>query len=204
MKKDIVPGSNDYTRTLDTRIAWADQGITAPDKVQYKLHKTPIKPVIEKPIKAVEEPEPIQSTTDLINVEPMSVCGRMSPIPHEEDVRVMNKYALECASRNSGKPEHTTLLLLEGTKTYGRTGNNLIEFLHALQYAKDKNIVVGIMQGSWALHAITQMWMAIQDNEGNSRHSSERVKAVLEWIESFEKAFCLKVVQTCHPINLIS
>ena len=132
---------------------------------------------------------------DQINVEPMSVCGRMSPIPHEEDVRVMNKYVLECASRNSGKPEDTTLLLLEGTKTYGRTGNNLIEFLHALQYAKDNNIVVGIMQGSWALHAITQMWMAIQDDEGNSRHSSERVKAVLEWIALFEKAFCLKVVQ---------
>jgi len=202
MNKDIVPGSNDYTRTLDTRIAWADQGITAPDKVQYKLHKTPIKPI------EVAEPDPIHDTADQnnvepikhdikdqINVEPMSVCGRMSPIPHEEDVRVMNKYALECASRNRGKPKDTSLLLLEGSKTYGRTGNNLIEFLHALQYAKDKNVVVGIMQGSWALHAITQMWMAIQDNEGNSRHSSDRVKAVLEWIESFEKAFCLNVVQ---------
>ena len=189
MNKNVVPGSNDYTRTLDTRIAWADQGITAPDKVQYKLHKTLLKPI------EAAAPEPIQGAADQNNVEPMSVCGRMSPIPHEEDVRVMNKYALECASRNSGGPEDTTLLLLEGSKTYGRTGNNLIEFLHALQYAKDKNIVVGIMQGSWALHAITQMWMAIQDNEENSRHSSERVKAVLEWIASFEKAFCLKVVQ---------
>lgn len=45
-------------------------------------------------------------------------------------------------------PEETSLLILEGLQTFGRTGNNLIEILHALQYGFDKNVVVAIKHGT--------------------------------------------------------
>ena len=46
-------------------------------------------------------------------------------------------------------PEETKILLLEGMETYGRTGNNLIEILHSLQYGKDNGYVVAIRFWSW-------------------------------------------------------
>ena len=100
---------------------------------------------------AHQQPHLKASEINQTAMEPLSVCDRMAPIPHEEDMRITQKYNSECAM-NIGRPENTTLLLLEGIKTFGRTGNNLIEFLHALQYARDYGHVVGIMEGSWPLN----------------------------------------------------
>jgi len=36
--------------------------------------------------------------------------------------------------------------MLDNTRLFGRTGNNLIEFFHSLQHGRDKGIVVGMMQ----------------------------------------------------------
>lgn len=67
------------------------------------------------------------------------------------------------------------MLLLSGTQTFGRTGNNLIEFLHALQVARDKDLVLGMMHGSWAMQVLMGMFLAI-DGEG--------------WEKRWEEAFC--------------
>jgi hypothetical protein len=72
-------------------------------------------------------------------------------------------------------PTKESMLLLSGTNTFGRTGNNLIEFLHALQVARDKDLILGIMVGSWAMQVLMGMFMAIE-GEG--------------WEEKWEDAFC--------------
>ena len=46
------------------------------------------------------------------------------------------------------------VLLLMGIGTFGRTGNNLIELLHALQYARDHDIQLGIKYDSWVMRLI--------------------------------------------------
>jgi hypothetical protein len=71
-----------------------------------------------------------------------------------------------------------SMLLLEGVNTFGRTGNNLIEFLHALQFARDRDVTLGIMKGSWAMQVLTPMFMSIKDKE---------------WETKWEDAFCAKI-----------
>ncbi|KAL3808589.1 hypothetical protein ACHAXA_000249 [Cyclostephanos tholiformis] len=122
----------------------------------------------------------------------LRICNRMAPIPPELDASITKRYG-HCPLME-GAPVETRLLLWEGTKTFGRTGNNLIEFLHGLQYARDNAMLPGIMMGSWATHLITDMWMAIRDDPANSRHSVERTNAVNEWRDVFEGAFCARVL----------
>jgi len=113
---------------------------------------------------------------------PMEVCGRMAPIAHDIDIRRTRKYR-ECALLQNPR-KHTTLLLLEGVETFGRTGNNLIEFLHGLQFASDHDAVVGVMMGSWPMHLITDMWMAVQDDN------------IAAWKVFLERAFCIRVIDS--------
>ena len=150
---------------------------------------------------AHQQPHLRASEINQTAMEPLSVCDRMAPIPHEEDMRITQKYNSECAM-SIGRPENTTLLLLEGIKTFGRTGNNLIEFLHALQYARDYGHVVGIMQGSWPQHMITDMWMAVQyEPDGSNKNLAERAKAVAEWTTYFEQVFCAKILRTYSDLD---
>ena len=114
-------------------------------------------------------------------VPPLNVCGRLAPIPHEKDVEIMQRYSAACPLKDN-PPDKIKLLLLDGLETYGRTGNNLVELLHAFQYAKDKGLVVAIAMGSWATYMITEMWMAIQDNDIDA------------WKALFEHEFCAKII----------
>jgi len=111
-------------------------------------------------------------------ITPIKVCGRMAPIPHDIDIRTMNKYE-ECPLLKN-PPEQTTLLLLEGVNTFGRMGNNLIEFLHSLQLARDNDAVVGVMMGSWPMHLILDMWMAVHDGD------------FAAWRAFMEQSFCIR------------
>jgi len=124
----------------------------------------------------------IDTTMDLSIIRPfmrpMEVCGRRAPIPHHMDVHIKQKYE-ECPLLEQ-PPGHTTLLLLEGVETFGRIGNNLIEFLHSLQFAKDHDAVVGVMMGSWPVHLITDMWLAVHDGD------------IAGWREFMEQAFCIR------------
>ena len=124
---------------------------------------------------------------------PLVVCDRTAPIPPELDAAISEKYA-PCPVPPDRPPGETSVLLWEGVETFGRTGNNLIEFMHGLQYARDNDLLPGVMAGSWAPELITDMWMAIMDDPSNSRHSPERERAVAEWAADFEEAFCARVL----------
>lgn len=78
------------------------------------------------------------------------------------------------------------MLLLEGVSTFGRTGNNLIEFLHALQIARDRDLKLGIMHGSWAMQVLMQMFMAIQDED---------------WEKTWEEKFCAKIIHSDEELE---
>mmetsp|Transcript_39162 Transcript_39162/g.82367 ORF Transcript_39162/g.82367 Transcript_39162/m.82367 type:complete len:442 (-) Transcript_39162:703-2028(-) len=118
-------------------------------------------------------------------LSPIRICERVPPIPHDIDILIHNKYA---SCRVSDRPpQNNTILLLEGIETFGRTGNNLIEFFHSLQYAKDNEAVVGIEWRSWPTHLLTPMWMAVQ-GEGNSGHKAFRTLV--------EKSFCVKFIDS--------
>jgi len=105
--------------------------------------------------------------------EPLAICGRNADVGSVEDFAALQKYA-QCSPINRNKP----ILLLEGDRAFGRTGNNLIEFLHAIQEARDMNISLGIMSKSWAMNLLLKMWMAIESDD---------------WRIQFERAFCVKL-----------
>mmetsp|Transcript_23056 Transcript_23056/g.54389 ORF Transcript_23056/g.54389 Transcript_23056/m.54389 type:complete len:432 (-) Transcript_23056:201-1496(-) len=112
---------------------------------------------------------------------PIYICDRLAPVNPQKNLRVMKKYYALCSHMKP--PEETRLLLLEGVQTFGRTGNNLIEFLHALQYGHDNGVVVGVMRGSWPMHLITSMWMAVQNDNMHA------------WSTFFQDEFCVRIIE---------
>ncbi|KAL9179993.1 hypothetical protein ACHAXT_007963 [Thalassiosira profunda] len=113
---------------------------------------------------------------------PLQICDRKAPIDHDVDLQILSKYYGQCPLLRQ-PPEKTTILLLSGVQTFGRTGNNLIEWLHALQYAKDHDALVAITSGSWPIQLITNLWMSIQGGDIN------------QWQENFEGTFCVKILE---------
>jgi len=143
-----------------------------------------------------------EDTAAVSNIPPLSVCERLAPISHEKDLQILSKYKSQCTANKSKTPQDTSLLLLEGVKTYGRTGNNLIEFLHAMQYAKDYGHTVAIKHGSWPIQRlITDMWMSVQDDV-RSRHSSERQEKMKEWYTFFEEQFCVQMISPEYDLSI--
>lgn len=106
------------------------------------------------------------------------ICGRPANLgtstPKESD----------CPGLNSN-----TILLLEGTQTYGRTGNQLIEFLHALQYARDNDIILGVKYGSWAMRLLNRMWLAVADVDQS------------EWEVTFQNSFCVRIIHSNQELK---
>eukprot|EP00986_Skeletonema_menzelii_P001518 scaffold400_cov140-Skeletonema_menzelii.AAC.10 len=86
-------------------------------------------------------------------------------------------------SKCPGSNNPQKLLLLDGTEVYGRIGNNLMEFLHALQYSRDNDIQLGVKYGSWAMRLLPRMWLSITGDQS-------------EWEAQFERAFCIKIIRT--------
>lgn len=105
--------------------------------------------------------------------QPLLVCDRPSNVGALEDLETLTKYA-ECPDITQDKP----IYVLKKKNAYGRTGNQLIEFLHAVQQSRDKGIQLGIHIRSWAMQVLTNMWWAV-DSE--------------DWQERFERAFCVKI-----------
>lgn len=105
--------------------------------------------------------------------QPLSVCDRNADVGSPEDFASLQKYA-QCPEITTERP----ILLLAGLKTHGRTGNNLIEFLHAIQEARDMDYQLGILYPSWATSVLLTMWMAIDSDD---------------WETQFEQAFCVKI-----------
>lgn len=117
------------------------------------------------------------SDLDVENQGPLSICGRPTMMGTPSDLALLKNYeeSSTCPGSNSNK-----LLLLrgQGPKLYGRTGNNLVELLHALQYARDNDVQLGIISNSWAFEMLSKMFMSVKNDD---------------WGVQFEKAFCVKI-----------
>ncbi|KAL7451174.1 hypothetical protein ACHAWC_003002 [Mediolabrus comicus] len=111
------------------------------------------------------------------SVNPLSICGRGTGVGTSSDLalpRHNQDNTNTCPIANSNK-----LLLIKGNLSYGRTGNNLVELLHALQYSHDFDVTLGIMENSWAQKVLNEMFLAVKD--------------VNTWKPDFEEALCVKV-----------
>ncbi|KAL7473125.1 hypothetical protein ACHAXS_013520 [Conticribra weissflogii] len=101
--------------------------------------------------------------------ETMEICGRKTNAPYP--------LIRSCAWKKDRK-----VLLVDGMNRSGRTGNNLREFFHLFQYAKDYDYNVAIAKRSWLTKALTELWYAVQDDEE-------------EWKRNFESMFCARIVE---------
>eukprot|EP00985_Skeletonema_marinoi_P026874 scaffold21246_cov83-Skeletonema_marinoi.AAC.1 len=104
--------------------------------------------------------------------EPSYICNRPA------DLGAPAQHATTCPGSTT---DSNKLILLDGTDTYGRTGNNLMEFLHALQYSRDNDIQLGVKYGSWAMRLLPRMWLSVTGDQS-------------QWEEQFEKALCIKII----------
>lgn len=121
-----------------------------------------------------------EMTDQSTNFEPLSVCGRHTNIGTAQDLALNQNFNVESISCPGSKSKN--LMLLQGDLAHGRTGNNLIEFLHALQLARDKDFQMAIAPDSWAFEMLLKMWF-------NASHDKD-------WEAKFEKEFCVKIF---HP-----
>ena len=111
-------------------------------------------------------------------MEPLEVCGRQTKTGTSKDLALLLRDSIRQNSACPGKNSKDLLLLSGKRGTFGRTGNNIIEFLHALQYARDSDVTLGLMYNSWAFRILQEMWMSVQDDN---------------WQQQFEEAFCVKI-----------
>ncbi|KAL3799103.1 hypothetical protein HJC23_002231 [Cyclotella cryptica] len=128
------------------------------------------------PMNLKEKKQFRQLTDEIQNVEPLHICERSTNTKALGEIDLLKDYVSTCPGSNN-----QDMLLLEGVSTFGRTGNNLIEFLHALQLARDRHLTLGIMHGSWAMQVLMQMFMAIQDKD---------------WEKKWEETFCAKILHS--------
>jgi len=119
---------------------------------------------------------------------PIQICNRIAPLSSDVELQALHQYG-NCPLLHQ-PPDQTTILLLEGMKTFGRTGNNIIEFIHALQYGRDHNVLVGVMRGSWPTHLITEMWMSLPNRDWNA------------WAILMEQSFCIKMIESADQLDL--
>lgn len=94
----------------------------------------------QQPIDAILAEQPTKDTTpdDISDTNtgdndtpPLSVCDRLAPIPYEKEKMIKLKYDTDCSTNNRKPPEETTLLLLEGLQTFGRTGEFLFRRINS-------------------------------------------------------------------------
>jgi hypothetical protein len=111
--------------------------------------------------------------------DPLRVCDRPADVGSTEDFSSFQQNS-QCPPITKDKP---ILLLKPEHNTFGRTGNNLIEFLHAIQQARDRGMQLGITTRSWAMKVLTKMWMAVDSDD---------------WATQFEKTFCVKIFDDSH------
>eukprot|EP00970_Alexandrium_tamarense_P002179 scaffold304_cov216-Alexandrium_tamarense.AAC.5 len=133
------------------------------------------------------------------SMEPLQVCGRGVPISVGVELRMKEEYS-QCPRINAilENDKNIPMLILKGNDTYGRTGNNLIELMHALQHGREKGVVVAIMLDSWAIRLITSMWMAFPTDDLNGGFLSGG--GIQEWKTEVEKVLCVKIILTYEEL----
>jgi len=105
--------------------------------------------------------------------EPINVCGRPAKIGAQYDYPSLLTGS-SCPEVSMDRP----LLFIEPGGRYGRTGNNLVSFLHALQMARDTGSQLSTMNG-WLTRVMKDMWMASNPE--------------MNFEELFERSFCIKL-----------
>lgn len=104
-----------------------------------------------------DEINPLYYTTYIQEkVEPLTICDRPTDVGSVEDFASLQKHA-KCAEITQDRP----IIILQGGSKYGRSGNNVLEFLHAIQLARDQGVQLGIMAGSWAMNILQKMCKCI-------------------------------------------
>ncbi|KAL7454705.1 hypothetical protein ACHAWC_008815 [Mediolabrus comicus] len=109
-------------------------------------------------------------------VEKLTVCGRETKTGTANDLALLQhfKKGNECPGSTS-----KNLLLLQGDLAHGRTGNNLIEFLHALQLSHDMDYQIAVTPNSWVYEVLLKMWFNSSTDE--------------DWEQKFMEEFCIKI-----------
>ena len=99
---------------------------------------------------------PFYTTYIQEKVEPLTICDRPTDVGSVEDFASLQTHA-KCAEITQDRP----IIILQGGSKYGRSGNNVLEFLHAIQLARDQGVQLGIMAGSWAMNILQKMCKCI-------------------------------------------
>mmetsp|Transcript_5601 Transcript_5601/g.11529 ORF Transcript_5601/g.11529 Transcript_5601/m.11529 type:complete len:469 (-) Transcript_5601:262-1668(-) len=177
---DIVSGTGRFLTEKNEGVTTVDESVNVESDAETNADPDAV--VSEAKSEATNEVESKHSTTasddnndesdDNTNepdVELMEICGRKTAasIPNPK----------QCDS-SIGK----RVLLVEKWDKYGRTGNNLREFFHLFQYAKDEKFdTIAIVKEGWMTDAIMKFWYAIEESYE-------------DWQKKFEEAFCVKII----------
>ncbi|KAL7546892.1 hypothetical protein ACHAWF_010215 [Thalassiosira exigua] len=120
-------------------------------------------------------------------ISPLQICDRPTGYSMFDPPTLPS-----CPEFSKDKP----MMVLKTMAAKGRTGNNLIELLHAIQKMRDEpDMQLGIVMQSWAMKLITSMWFEIKgDDEYVATDNDAEDDVVLSfWKERFELTFCIKV-----------
>ena len=145
---------------------------------------------------------------------PIRVCGRAAPVKYEYDLSARDKYTSSCPLSAAGPridDGDITLIYLGDAPyaPYGQTGNNIVELLHAMQYAHDRDddrrrrggdaaILLGVKLHTWPTHLLTMMWMempaadtaTIDKNDDNGETGS----LMSRWKRFVEETLCIRII----------
>ena len=112
------------------------------------------------------------------------VCGRQTSWPANLTRPLFDSIASRPSCDPSSFDPNKPTLVLEGSDAYGRAGNQLQSFFHAVQFARDNEMQLAVMKGSWAADALFQFFLADESN-GNNKEG---------WRELVEETLCAKFV----------
>lgn len=126
-----------------------------------------------------------QTNYDTWASDEFTICGRPTlPITTTPTSPLHQKF--------SNCPAHSTtatpILVLEGYDTYGRTGNRLRSLYDAIQYCRDNQYQLAIMDKSWAMDLITGMWMVHGNNPA-------------EWQLALERELCVRIISGAEDVE---
>jgi len=105
--------------------------------------------------------------------KPLEICNRPTEVGTVEGLEFLQQHA-QCDEITNKQP----IYVLKKVNAYGRTGNHITEFQHAIQESRDKGFQLGIHVNSWAMRLLREMWVTTTSDD---------------WQEKFEQAFCVKV-----------
>ncbi|KAL7456366.1 hypothetical protein ACHAWC_008751 [Mediolabrus comicus] len=175
--KRLLQGYANDEPTQQTQIYYkksppSGNGVIPDDSLQQPITNNELFDPLERPMAA----------RDIFTMTPLEVCGRMGAISPQKEQQIINYFTNQCPLRHKQIAFDDPIFLIEGQDPYGRTGNKLLGFLHALEKARKTGRVVAIVIDSWALPVLTNFFFAIKERDFEG------------WQEQMEKIFCIKLL----------